>query len=102
LRKQCPQEQLSCAHDLPQFIETPDFLHFKFITLNGPAVQNKGMALFPRKVNRHYAMLGRQDYENIYVMFSDDLHFWVIPYAMSDYASTFATASLDEVLEAMK
>ncbi|HTL17571.1 MAG TPA: glycoside hydrolase family 130 protein, partial [Patescibacteria group bacterium] len=61
---------------LPQFIETPDFLHFKFITLNGPAVQNKGMALFPRKVKGHYAMLGRQDYENIYVMFSDDLHFW--------------------------
>ena len=61
---------------LPQFIETADFLHFKFITLNGPAVQNKGMALFPRKVNGHYAMLGRQDYENIYMMFSDHLHFW--------------------------
>jgi predicted GH43/DUF377 family glycosyl hydrolase len=61
---------------LPQFIETPDFLHFKFITLNGPAVQNKGMALFPRKVNGHYAMLSRQDYENIYIMFSDHLHFW--------------------------
>ncbi|MDB6015684.1 MAG: glycosidase [Pedosphaera sp.] len=61
---------------LPQFIETPDFLHFKFITLNGPAVQNKGMALFPRKINGQYAMLGRQDYENIYVMFSDHLHFW--------------------------
>jgi predicted GH43/DUF377 family glycosyl hydrolase len=61
---------------LPQFIETPDFLHFKFITLNGPAVQNKGMALFPRRINGHYVMLGRQDYENIYVMFSDHLHFW--------------------------
>jgi len=61
---------------LPQFIETADFLHFKFITLNGPAVQNKGMALFPRKINGHYVMLGRQDYENIYVMFSDHLHFW--------------------------
>jgi len=61
---------------LPQFLETPDFLHFKFITLNGPAVQNKGMALFPRKINGFYAMLGRQDYENIYVMFSDHLHFW--------------------------
>lgn len=61
---------------LPQFIETPDFLHFKFITLNGSAVQNKGMALFPRKINGHYVMLGRQDYENIYVMFSDHLHFW--------------------------
>ena len=61
---------------LPQFIETPDFLHFKFITLNGPAVQNKGMALFPRKIKGRYAMLGRQDAETIYVMFSDELHFW--------------------------
>jgi predicted GH43/DUF377 family glycosyl hydrolase len=61
---------------LPQFLETPDFLRFKFITLNGPAVENKGMALFPRKVNGLYAMLGRQDAENIYMMFSDDLHFW--------------------------
>lgn len=61
---------------LPQFIETPDFLHFKFITLNGRAVQNKGMALFPRKINGHYAMLGRQDQESLYLMFSDDLHFW--------------------------
>src|SRR6266852_4194650 len=61
---------------LPQFIETPDFLHFKFVTLNGPAVQNKGMALFPRKINGRYAMLSRQDYENIHVMFSDHPHFW--------------------------
>jgi len=61
---------------LPQFVETLDFLHFKFITLNGPAARNKGMALFPRKINGLYAMLGRQDYENIYVIFSDHLHFW--------------------------
>jgi predicted GH43/DUF377 family glycosyl hydrolase len=61
---------------LPQFIETPDFLHFRFVTLNGPAVQNKGMALFPRKITGRYVMLGRQDYENIYIMFSDHLHFW--------------------------
>jgi predicted GH43/DUF377 family glycosyl hydrolase len=61
---------------LPQFLETSDFLHFKFITLNGPAVANKGMALFPRKIKGLYAMLGRQDAENIYVMFSDHLHFW--------------------------
>jgi len=61
---------------LPQFLETSDFLRFKFITLNGPAVENKGMALFPRKVGGLYAMLGRQDAENIYVMFSDNFHFW--------------------------
>jgi predicted GH43/DUF377 family glycosyl hydrolase len=61
---------------LPQLVETPDFLHFKFLTLNGPAVQNKGMALFPRKVHGQYAMLSRQDNENIYLMYSDNIHFW--------------------------
>ncbi len=60
----------------PQFLETPNFLRFKFTTLSGQAVRNKGMALFPRKIKGLYAMLGRQDYENIYVMFSDHLHFW--------------------------
>jgi predicted GH43/DUF377 family glycosyl hydrolase len=181
---------------LPQILETADFLHFKISTLNGPEVSNKGFALFPRKVNGLYAMLSRQDNENIYLMYSDMLHFWytkeliakptyawefvqlgncgspieteagwlvlthgvgpmrkyalgaflldlddpscvigrlevpllepdaneregyvpnvvyscggllhnrelIIPYAMSDYASTFATVSLDEVLDAM-
>jgi len=181
---------------LPQILETDDFLHFKISTLNGPEVRNKGFALFPRKVKGLYAMLSRQDNENIYLMYSDSVHFWytkeliakptyawefvqlgncgspieteagwlvlthgvgpmrkyamgafvldlddpsrvigrldvpllepdaneregyvpnvvyscgavihnrelIIPYAMSDYASTFATVSLDEVLGAM-
>ncbi|MGB7749182.1 MAG: glycoside hydrolase family 130 protein [Verrucomicrobiia bacterium] len=64
---------------LPQLLETPDFLHFKFNTLNGPAVQNKGMALFPRKINGQFAMLSRQDDENILIMFSDNVHFWAEP-----------------------
>jgi len=61
---------------LPELVETSDFLRFRFITLNGPAAENKGMALFPRKINGLYAMLSRQDNENIYIMFSDDVHFW--------------------------
>jgi predicted GH43/DUF377 family glycosyl hydrolase len=64
---------------LPQLLETEDFLHFKFITLNGPAVQNKGMALFPRKIDGRYAMISRQDDENILIMFSDNIHFWSDP-----------------------
>jgi predicted GH43/DUF377 family glycosyl hydrolase len=64
---------------LPQLLETPDFVHFKFSTLNGPAVQNKGMALFPRKINGQYAMLSRQDDENILLMFSPNIHFWADP-----------------------
>jgi predicted GH43/DUF377 family glycosyl hydrolase len=61
---------------MPELVETSDFLLFRFATLNGPAAQNKGMALFPRKVNGLYAMLSRQDNENIYLMFSDNVHFW--------------------------
>jgi predicted GH43/DUF377 family glycosyl hydrolase len=61
---------------VPELVETSDFLHFRFITLNGPAAENKGMAMFPRKIGGLYAMLSRQDNENIYLMFSDDVHFW--------------------------
>src|ERR1700730_12298973 len=61
---------------LPELVETSDFLRFRFITLNGPAAENKGMAMFPRKINGVYAMLSRQDNENIYLMFSDNVHFW--------------------------
>lgn len=64
---------------LPQLLETKDFIHFKFLTLNGPAVQNKGMALFPRKIDGRYAMLSRQDDQNILLMYSDNIHFWQTP-----------------------
>src|SRR5947209_2326252 len=64
---------------LPQLIETIDFLHFRVLTLNGSAVQNKGMALFPRRINGRYAMLSRQDDENLFLAFSDNPHFWSAP-----------------------
>ena len=60
----------------PQLLETKDFSQFKISTLNGSEVENKGMALFPRKLGDCYAMLSRQDGENIYLMYSDQLHFW--------------------------
>ena len=61
---------------LSHLIETKDFLTFDIATLNGKAIKNKGMALFPRKINGKYVMLSRQDGENNYIMFSDNLHFW--------------------------
>ena len=61
---------------LPQLLETKDFLSFRSITLNGSAVQNKGLALFPRMLDGRYAMVSRQDGENLYLMYSDNLHFW--------------------------
>ena len=64
---------------LPQLIETQDFLNFRVLTLNGADVQNKGMALFPRRIAGSYAMLSRQDDENLFVMFSDNSHYWSDP-----------------------
>jgi predicted GH43/DUF377 family glycosyl hydrolase len=61
---------------LPQMIETQDFLHFRVLTLSGAGIQNKGMALFPRRIDGSYAMLSRQDDENLFLMFSDNPHYW--------------------------
>ena len=61
---------------LPQLIETADFLNFRVLTLNGQAVQNKGMALFPRRMDGRYVMLTRQNDEDLFLTFSDNPHFW--------------------------
>jgi predicted GH43/DUF377 family glycosyl hydrolase len=64
---------------MPELMETSDFLRFRFLTLNGPAAHNKGMALFPRKIDGLYAMISRLDNENLYLVFSDNVHFWYEP-----------------------
>jgi len=61
---------------LPQLLETRNFTDFEVHTLNGKYVQNKGMALFPKKIDGNYAMIGRLDGENMYLMRSDNVHFW--------------------------
>jgi len=59
-----------------ELIETSDFLSFRISPLQGTAAHNKGMALFPRKIDAKYAMITRQDNENLYLIYSDDLHRW--------------------------
>ncbi len=61
---------------LPKLIETRDFYHFKIMPINGEFAQNKGVALFPRKINDQYAMVSRIDGVNNYIMLSDDIHLW--------------------------
>jgi len=61
---------------MPMLMETRDFLKFRMCTLTGDAARNKGMALFPRKVNGLYTMISRQDGENLYIVQSDNIHFW--------------------------
>jgi predicted GH43/DUF377 family glycosyl hydrolase len=59
-----------------ELIETSDFLSFRMSPLLGAAACNKGMALFPRRIAGKYAMIARQDNENLYLIYSDDLYRW--------------------------
>jgi len=59
-----------------ELIETHDFLSFRMSPLRGSAAKNKGMALFPRRIGGRYAMIARQDNENLYLIYSDDLYSW--------------------------
>lgn len=61
---------------MPKLVETKDFYNFKVMPIHGENAQNKGMALFPRKIKGKYAMLARIDGINNYIMFSDDINRW--------------------------
>jgi predicted GH43/DUF377 family glycosyl hydrolase len=59
-----------------ELLETTDFVSFRMSPLRGPAARSIGMALFPRKIGGKYAMIGKQDNENLCLIYSADLHFW--------------------------
>ena len=59
-----------------ELIETSDFRSFRMTPLRGAAAANKGMGLFPRKIDGRYAMIARQDNENLYLIYSSDLFSW--------------------------
>ncbi|HEU4962223.1 MAG TPA: glycoside hydrolase family 130 protein [Sphingomonas sp.] len=59
-----------------ELMRTRDFRAFDLVPMTGAAARNKGMALFPRKVNGKYMMIGRQDGENLFLLASDDVTHW--------------------------
>jgi predicted GH43/DUF377 family glycosyl hydrolase len=59
-----------------ELLRTTDFATFELSALRGPLTANKGMALFPRRIDGRYAMLGRHDHENIWLLLSSDLYLW--------------------------
>ncbi len=61
---------------LPKLISTKDFYNFKILPINGEIAQNKGMALFPRKIRGKYAMLCRIDGVNNYIAYSESINLW--------------------------
>lgn len=61
---------------LPKLISTKDFYSFKMLPINGELAKNKGMALFPRKINGKYVMLCRIDGVNNYIAYSESINIW--------------------------
>ncbi len=59
-----------------KLLETEDFQTFRIRSYNKGAVQDKGMAFFPRRVNGKFVVISRQGGEDINIMFSDDLYNW--------------------------
>lgn len=59
-----------------ELLSTPDFRTFDLKPLAGDATASKGMALFPRRIDSRFAMLGREDNENIWLLQSEDLYQW--------------------------
>ena len=61
---------------LPQLLETADFAEFRVATLAGHAARNKGLAIFPRRIDGNFVALGRHDNVNNFVMTSPDVRVW--------------------------
>jgi predicted GH43/DUF377 family glycosyl hydrolase len=65
------------GHDIAsEMLITEDFKTFRLQPLTGRAAVNKGMALFPRKIDGAYAIIGRLDGESLSYLRSDDLLNW--------------------------
>ena len=59
-----------------ELIETSDFIRYRMSPMHGNATHNKGMALFPRKLDGKFAAIGRQDNENLFLIHSENLREW--------------------------
>ena len=59
-----------------ELLRTCDFRAFELAPIRGAAGRNKGMALFPRTVDGGYAMIGRQDGKNLFLLRSDSIDCW--------------------------
>lgn len=62
-----------------QLLQTDDFRSFNMSPISGPAADNKGVALFPRRIGGRFAALSRRDRESNSIAFSDDIRVWPAP-----------------------
>ena len=59
-----------------QLLQTTDFAQFAASPMVGPAAANKGLALFPRRIDGRFVALSRHDRETNAVAYSDSLLHW--------------------------
>ncbi len=69
-------------HVAPQLLKTSDFRSFASTQLTGRAASNKGLALFPRRIDGRYAALSRWDRETNALVLSDDPQLWEHPVSL--------------------
>jgi predicted GH43/DUF377 family glycosyl hydrolase len=67
------------SHVAPQLLHTDDFRTFQVSQLSGRAATNKGMALFPRRIDGRYVALSRWDRESNAITTSLDTQAWDDP-----------------------
>ena len=63
-------------HARQELLRGIDLRTFELRPLTGSLTAYKGMALFPRRIDDRFVMLGRQDSESIWLLRSDDLYNW--------------------------
>ncbi len=88
-----------------ELLVTRDFKTFELKPMSGPAARNKGMAIFPRKIDGKYAVIGRQNGESLFYLTSDNLLHWdegepligpVYPWELVQIGNCGAPIEIDE------
>ena len=59
-----------------EMMTTDRFSEFNLTPLRGAAAGQKGLALFPRKIDGRYCAIGRLDHESLFFLQSDDRFVW--------------------------
>ena len=61
---------------MPQVLEVSPQDYAVVRIMWGKFAKNKGMAFFPKRIDGQYAVIGRIDNENLFLMKSDSIHCW--------------------------
>lgn len=77
-----------------QLLQTADFQTFTSVPLVGRAALNKGLALFPRKINGRFAAMSRSDRETNTIAFADHPAVWTSASPCQQPIETWETVQL--------